>query len=272
MRRWSKRGNLVGYNKNVKLADFFILSLKGYELRKVRFAGCVLTGLCIGLGGCKSEPATEASAPVSAPVTAPLQPKTNVEASVADAAASDPRPVILCFGDSLTAGYGTEPGESYPDGLQKLLDAQGYSYRVVNSGVSGETTKDGVERVDHVAARHPKIVVLEFGGNDGLRGLPLEQTQTNLATMIETLQKSGAQVALAGISLPPEYGPDYIAKINAIYPALAKKYKVRLLPFLLKDVYGVPGDMQEDGHHATAKGNKQVAENVEELIKPMLRK
>jgi acyl-CoA thioesterase-1 len=186
--------------------------------------------------------------------------------------APDTRPVVACFGDSLTAGYGTEPGESYPDDLQRLFDAQGYRYRVANAGVSGETTKDGVERVERVAAKHPRIVVLEFGGNDGLRGLPLEQTQANLATMIETLQKSGAEVALAGISLPQEYGPDYIAKIDAIYPALAKKYHVRLLPFLLKDVYGVPGYMQEDGHHATAKGNVQVAKNVQGLIKPLLKK
>jgi acyl-CoA thioesterase-1 len=186
--------------------------------------------------------------------------------------APDMRPVIACFGDSLTAGSGTEPGESYPDDLQKMLKEQGYPYRVANDGVSGETTKDGLERVERVAAKHPAVVVLEFGGNDGLRGLPLEQTQANLAAMIVTLQKSGAEVALAGISLPPEYGPDYIAKIDAIYPALAKKYHVRLLPFLLKDVYGVPGDMQDDGHHATAKGNVQVAKNVEGLIKPLLRK
>ncbi|WP_255484046.1 arylesterase [Granulicella sp. 5B5] len=189
-----------------------------------------------------------------------------------DTDAQDTRPVIACFGDSLTAGYGADPGQSYPDDLQRRLDAQGYRYHVVNEGVSGETTKDGLERVDRVAARHPKIVVLEFGGNDGLRGLPLEQTQSNLAAMIESLKKSGAEVVLAGITLPPEYGPDYIAKINAIYPALAKKYHVRLLPFLLQGVYGTPGDMQEDGHHATAQGNKQVAANVEKLIQPMLRK
>jgi acyl-CoA thioesterase-1 len=183
----------------------------------------------------------------------------------------DTRPVLVCFGDSLTAGFGTEPGEAYPERLQALLDAQGYRYRVVNAGISGETTKDGLERVQRVIARHPQIVVLEFGGNDGLRGLPLQQTQTNLAAMIEQLQASGVEVALAGITLPPEYGPEYIAKINAIYPALAKKYHVRLLPFLLKDVYNVPGDMQEDGHHATAKGNKQVAVTVEKLIQPMLK-
>lgn len=201
--------------------------------------------------------------PVSAPATA--------AALVADTE-TDARPLIICFGDSLTAGYGTDPGQSYPDALQKRLDEQGYHYRVVNAGVSGETTKDGLERVARIAARHPKIVVLEFGGNDGLRGLPLEQTQSNLAAMIEQLQKSGAEVALAGITLPPEYGPDYIAKINAIYPALAKKYHVRLLPFLLTDVYGISGDMQEDGHHATAKGNLGVAGTVEKLIHPMLKK
>ena len=152
------------------------------------------------------------------------------------------------------------------------MDEQGYHYHVVNDGVSGETTKDGLERVERVAALHPKIVVLEFGGNDGLRGLPLEQTQSNLAAMIEALKKSGTEVVLAGITLPPEYGPDYIAKINAIYPALAKKYHVRLLPFLLQGVYGTPGDMQDDGHHATAQGNKQVAANVEKLIRPLLQK
>jgi acyl-CoA thioesterase-1 len=180
--------------------------------------------------------------------------------------------VIVCFGDSLTAGFGTEPGEGYPEQMQRLLDAQGYNYRVVNAGISGETTKDGVERVDRVIARHPQIVVLEFGGNDGLRGLPLEQTKSNLATMIERLQGAGVQVALAGITLPPQYGPDYITKINAMYPALAKQYHVRLLPFLLTDVYNVPGDMQEDGHHATAKGNKQVAVTVEKFLQPLLKK
>ena len=190
----------------------------------------------------------------------------------APATPPDTRPVLVCFGDSLTAGFGTEPGEAYPERLQALLDAQGYRYHVVNAGISGETTKDGLERVARVIARHPQIVVLEFGGNDGLRGLPLEQTKANLAAMIEQLQASGAEVALAGITLPPEYGPEYIARINAIYPALAKQYHLRLLPFLLKDVYNIPGDMQEDGHHATAKGNRQVAVTVAKLIQPMLKK
>ncbi len=222
----------------------------------------ILSVLCVGLcAGCK-----DTNNP-----TAGVSQVREPAALSSSATPPDTRPVLVCFGDSLTAGFGTEPGEAYPERLQALLDAQGYRYRVVNAGISGETTKDGLERVKRVIARHPQIVVLEFGGNDGLRGLPLEQTQTNLAAMIEQLQASGAEVALAGITLPPEYGPEYIAKINAIYPALAKQYHLRLLPFLLKDVYNVPGDMQEDGHHATAKGNRQVAVTVEKLIQPMLK-
>jgi acyl-CoA thioesterase-1 len=188
------------------------------------------------------------------------------------ASAGQSQPLLVCFGDSLTAGYGTDPGESYPDVLQKLLDAQGYHYRVLNAGISGNTTKDGLDRIDRVIARHPRIVVVEFGGNDGLRGLPVEQTRAHLADIIERLQASGAEVALAGITLPPEYGPAYIAKFDAMYTELAKRYHVPLLPFLLQDVYGVPGDMQQDETHATAKGNQQVAANVEKLIEPMLRK
>lgn len=181
------------------------------------------------------------------------------------------RPVIVCFGDSLTAGYGTDPGQSYPDQLQKILDTANFSYRVVNEGVSGNTTKDGLDRIDRVIEFHPQLVVLEFGGNDGLRGLPIETTRKNMASMIDQLQAAHIKVALAGITLPPDYGPDYIAKFNAMYPALAKQYHVPLLPFLLKDVYGVPGDMQEDATHATAQGNKQVAANVAALIEPMLK-
>ncbi len=255
-----------------RAVDIVILSRKTTEHRICATLALVASvSLCSAINGCKSN-ASKTETVGSSPTSAPIAMETSAAKMVDDADSTDTRPVIACFGDSLTAGYGTDPGQSYPDALQKLLDAQGYHYHVVNAGVSGETTKDGLERVNRVVARHPKIVVLEFGGNDGLRGLPLEQTESNLSAMIAALQKGGAEVALAGITLPPEYGPDYIAKINAIYPALAKRYHVRLLPFLLKDVYGVPGDMQEDGHHATAQGNKGVAVTVERLIQPMLSK
>jgi acyl-CoA thioesterase-1 len=228
------------------------------------------------LTGCKParsnaespSPATVVEATSSAPSTPALPPPTTQSPSPS----AQDRPLILCFGDSLTAGFGTDIGQSYPDDLQRLLDADGYHYHVVNAGISGNTTKDGLDRIHLVLARHPQLVVVEFGGNDGLRGLPLEQTQANLSSIIDQLQKSGAKVVLAGITLPPDYGPDYIKKFDAMYPALAKQYHIRLLPFILKDVYGIPGDMQADDTHATAQGNKQVALNIEALLKPLLKK
>jgi acyl-CoA thioesterase-1 len=184
----------------------------------------------------------------------------------------DNRPVLVCFGDSLTAGLGTDSGESYPDYLQSDLDTRGYHYRVVNEGISGNTTKDGVERLDTILALKPSVVVVEFGGNDGLRGLPIQDSRANLDKIITTLKASGTKVALAGITLPPDYGPDYIKQFDETYTLLAKKQHVPMLPFLLKGVFGVPGMMQSDRTHATAAGNKIVAENVLPLVLPLLKK
>lgn len=184
----------------------------------------------------------------------------------------DTRPVLVCFGDSLTAGLGMGPGQSYPDDLQKDLDALGYRYRVVNQGVSGNTTKDGVTRLTDVLALKPEIAVVEFGGNDGLRGLPVSETETNLEQIVRRLHDAGVKVALAGITLPPDYGEDYIRRFDAMYSQIAKKYNVPMLPFLLNNVYGLPGMMQRDQTHATAKGNEQVARNVLGLVRPLLKK
>jgi len=186
--------------------------------------------------------------------------------------ASDKRPIVVCFGDSLTAGYGVDHDLSYPADLQRSLDAKGYKYRVVNMGVSGDTTKDGLARMKGVLALNPYLVVVEFGGNDGLRGLPIGDTEKNLDTIVSTLKKSGTHVVMAGITLPPDYGPDYVGRFNGMYPAVAKKNSVKLLPFIYKDVYGVPGYIQDDHTHATAKGNVQVAKNIEGLITPLLKK
>jgi acyl-CoA thioesterase I len=185
---------------------------------------------------------------------------------------NDKRPVLVCFGDSLTAGLGTGPGQSYPDYLQGDLDKLGYHYRVDNEGISGNTTKDGVERLPEILALHPQVAVVEFGGNDGLRGLRIEDTRANLDTIMKTLKNAGIKVALAGITLPPDYGEDYIQQFDDTYAVLAKKYHVPMLPFLLKDVYGVPGMMQRDQTHATAKGNVIVAQNVVPLVLPLLNK
>jgi acyl-CoA thioesterase I len=187
-------------------------------------------------------------------------------------AAPNAEPVIVCFGDSLTAGHGAEPGHAYPDYLQQLLNSRGYHYQVVNKGISGDTTKDGVARLKDVLAAHPAIAVVEFGGNDGLRGLPITATRANFDQMVSSLQSAGVKVALAGITLPPDYGQDYIRDFNETYSLAAKKYKVPLLPFLYIHVYDVPGTIQQDGIHATAKGNALVAENVFGLLKPMLKK
>ncbi len=200
--------------------------------------------------------------PAEAPVSSPAAPA----ATPAAPTQSDARPVIAAFGDSLTAGFGLEAGLSYPDFLQKQTPA----YRVVNEGISGDTTSGGLSRIDSVIALKPKIVILELGGNDGLRGLPLSATRSNMDQMIVELQKSGARVLLAGITLPPNYGPDYIQEFESIYKDLARKNRVPLIPFLFEGVVGVPGMMQADGIHATAQGNEVVARLVLRSLKPML--
>jgi len=185
---------------------------------------------------------------------------------------SDPRPAVVAFGDSLSAGFGADPGKSYPDFLQKEIDARGYEYHVVNAGVSGDTTTDGLERVGTVAVLKPAVVIVEFGGNDGLRGLPVGTTRDNLEQIIVALQKTGAKVVLAGMTLPPNYGPDYIRSFETVYRDLARQYRLPLLPFLLLGVGGHPDLMQRDGIHPTAEGNRIVARNVMRVLEPLLRK
>ena len=216
--------------------------------------------------GCKQKPASEPAATPSAPT-----PSAAVSPQPAPPAKDD-RPVIVAFGDSLTAGYGTDAGNSYPDFLEQDLNAQGFHYHVINAGVSGNTTKDGVERLDDVVSLKPVLVIVAFGGNDGLRGLPIDSTRKNLDQMVSTLQRAGIKVVLGGITLPPNYGADYIRQFNQSYALLARQYHVPLLPFLLQDVYGTAGSMQPDGIHATAQGNQQVARNLLPLVTPLLHK
>jgi acyl-CoA thioesterase I len=181
-------------------------------------------------------------------------------------------PRIVCFGDSLTAGFGLDSGQSYPDLLQQRLDRQGYRYHIINMGISGDTTQDGLARLAMVIAEHPQIVVLEFGANDGLRGLPVSVAENNQARMIEALRKAGSQVVLAGMTLPPNYGPDYVAPFTAMYADLAKKYQLPLIPFLLAGVATKPDLMQADGLHPNAAGTKLVVENVMRALQPLLRR
>lgn len=231
------------------------------HLRGSRRWFCFAAALAIAVAGCKGRPAPEPAATPSAAVSPQSPPP-----------AKDDRPVIVAFGDSLTAGYGTDAGNSYPDFLEKDLNTKGFHYHVVNAGVSGNTTKDGVERLDDVLSLKPVVVIVAFGGNDGLRGLPIDSTRKNLDQIVSTLQRAGTKVVLGGITLPPNYGADYIRQFNETYALLARQYHVPLLPFLLQDVYGTAGSMQADGMHATSQGNQQVARNLLPLVMPLLHK
>ncbi len=178
--------------------------------------------------------------------------------------------MIVAFGDSLTTGFGADPGKSFPDFLQKDLDQAGLHWHVVNAGVSGNTTTDGVSRLPEALGYKPRVTIVEFGGNDGLRGLPIETTRANLEQIIRALRDAGSAVVLAGMTLPPNYGPDYVRGFEQVYKDLANKYKVARIPFLLEGVATHPNLMQRDGIHPTAEGNEIVATTVIRYLKPLL--
>ncbi len=204
----------------------------------------------------------------SAPVGAPMKPPPLAEAK------KDDRPIIVAFGDSLSAGYGLEAGLSYPDFLQKLLDAKGHSYHVVNQGISGDTTTGGLSRIEQCIALKPRIVLLELGGNDGLRGVPIASTRKNLNDMIVRLKAAGSTVVLIGITLPRNYGDEYIRGFESNYADLAREHGLTRVPFLFEGIWtpegGKPGMIQEDGIHPTAKATPVMAETVYRSIQKLL--
>ncbi|MEQ1794946.1 MAG: arylesterase [Nitrospira sp.] len=182
----------------------------------------------------------------------------------------DDRPRIVAFGDSLTAGLGVAADETYPAELQRRLDARGLRYRVINAGVSGETTAGGVRRVPWVLRNKPEIVILELGANDGLRGLRVDETKANLETIIQQLQQSGALVILAGMKLPPNYGKDYLSEFERLYPELAARYHLTLIPFFLEGVAASNTLNQADGIHPTAQGYRMIVEMMLGRLQPVL--
>ena len=186
------------------------------------------------------------------------------------AVAEEDRPRIVAFGNSLTAGLGVAAEDAYPARLQRRLDEQGLRYRVINAGVSGDTTAGGLRRVEWVLKSRPDVVILELGGNDGLRGLNLQETKANLERIIQRCQEASVTVVLAGMKLPPNYGADYTRGFEAIYPALAKQYRVALIPFFLDGVAGSASLNQADGIHPTSEGYRIIADKVLEQIKPLL--
>lgn len=180
------------------------------------------------------------------------------------------RPTIVAFGNSLTAGLGVAPDESYPVQLQKKLDLAGYAYRVVNAGVSGDTTAGGVRRVSWVLNSSPSIVILELGANDGLRGLSLQETKANLERIIQQFQQASAIVVLAGMKLPPNYGQDYTDGFEALYQTLAKQYRLTLIPFFLDGVAASSSLNQADGIHPTGEGYRVIVEKIFPTLEPLL--
>lgn len=219
------------------------------------------------LAGCGRKEAAPTKPDPVRPATAPVQtaPAQNQPAEQIE------RPVILAFGDSLTAGHGLLPEESYPAQLQQALDQKGYRYRVVNAGVSGETTAGGLARLAGTLSLHkPQIVILELGPNDGLRVQSLSEMKGNLARMIEMIQQSGAKVILAGMQLPPNYSPEYTTEFKNTYTALAAAYKLPLIPFFLEGVGGQPELNQADAIHPTKAGYTRVVANVLPVLEPLL--
>lgn len=186
----------------------------------------------------------------------------------------DEKRTILFFGNSLTAGMGLESQEAFPALIEARLDSLGYDYKVVNAGLSGETTAAGKNRLDWVLTDNVAVFVLELGANDGLRGIPLSETRKNLQEMITMVNKKNpdTEIILAGMQLPPNMGEDYTTKFRNIFPDLAQKNDLELIPFLLEGVAGKPELNQEDGIHPTAKGYEIVAENVWDVLKEVIQK
>lgn len=221
---------------------------------------CLLT-VC-----CSSPEKKEISVPepASVPITGP----TTV-------AKEDNRKAIVVFGDSLTEG-GLDTKTSYTDFLQRSIDEKQLPFRVINMGISGDTTTGGLARMQSAIAMNPEIVILELGGNDGLRGIPVSATKSNLEGMITAFQKPGVQVVLAGMTLPPNYGKDYIESFERMYFDLARRHELVFIPFLLEGIRQqlakTPGLMNTDGIHPTAKGNEIVAKTVMDRIEVLLRR
>jgi acyl-CoA thioesterase I len=181
-------------------------------------------------------------------------------------------PVILVFGDSISAGYGlARVDQGWVALLQTRLRTQEYGYQVVNASVSGETTAGGLARLPRALMLHqPKIVVLELGGNDGLRALPVAQIRANLLRMVDLAASAGAKVLLLGMRMPPNYGPDYTEQFRNCYSEIARDKKIPLVPFLLNDIALSPNLMQSDGIHPNELGQPQLLTNVWPMLKPLL--
>ena len=202
-----------------------------------------------------------------------VEQKNEIITSTSKPSTTQSKKRIVVFGDSLTAGYGLDDvNDAFPGVLQSMIDSLQLKYTVVNSGVSGETTAGGRNRIDWILSQRPDIFILELGGNDGLRGVSLKETRQNLQSIITSVQTKypDCQIVLAGMQIPPNLGQDYTTEFKNIFPELAKKNTIKLIPFLLEDVGGIQELNQPDGIHPTKEGHQIVAKNVWAILGPML--
>ena len=224
----------------------------------------ILAGLAI-LAGCgrQPEPAT---------ANAPAAPGTASEKTAAAPQPASTKPRIVFLGDSLTAGLGLASDKSFPSLISRRLKERGLDYEVVNAGVSGDTSAGGLRRVDWSLEGDVRVLVVALGGNDGLRGLPPAELKKNLAAILERAKARNIPVILAGMEAPPNFGVEYTNAFRDVYPALAKEYGVRLVPFLLQGVAGVAALNQADGIHPNIRGAELVADTVWAELDPALRR
>jgi acyl-CoA thioesterase-1 len=246
------RTDADAYNQSVRLRVIFLVFL----------GVSPLLAACSG-----SAPDAERASP--GPAERPAV--TSAEPAADRSKTSSNIPRIIFLGDSLTAGLGLDVKDNFPSRIQERLDEKGLAFEVVNAGVSGDTSAGGLRRLEWAMADgQPRVLVVALGGNDGLRGLPPEQLEANLAAIIEQGQARGLSVILAGMEAPPNFGSDYTARFRAVYPTLAKRYHVPLIPFLLEGVAGDPAFNQSDGIHPNQRGAQVVADLVWRTLEPAL--
>jgi acyl-CoA thioesterase-1 len=226
----------------------------------MRFWAILGLSLAVASPACSERASTGAGSAPPASVEAPPPPSTPVAS----------RPRVVCLGDSLTAGLGVSADEAYPARLEARLKEAGLDYEVVNAGVSGDTSAGGLRRLDWSMSGDVKVLVVALGANDGLRGLPARDLRDNLSTIITTAQSRGAQVVLAGMEAPPNFGATYTREFRAVYRDLATTHDVVLIPFFLDGVAGVPSLNQPDGIHPTAEGQQRIADTIWRALAPLV--
>jgi acyl-CoA thioesterase-1 len=222
---------------------------------------CTVASLAAGCSRGEPEQVGESSAPPAPPT----------KAASTEAASANDAPSVVFLGDSLTAGLGVAPEQAYPALIQQRLRQAGYPDEVVNAGVSGDTSAGGLRRLDWSLKRRVHVLVVALGANDGLRGLPPQQLEANLDAIIERARARGAAVLLAGMEAPPNFGASYTRQFRAVYPALAARHRLPLVPFLLAGVAGVADLNQSDGIHPNARGHRVLADLVWRELEPLLK-